>query len=518
MKVEEWKQLYEGNKPKKGLLETIMKEVGAVVVRQRNSFKDNIVSGKCLFDNCENQYEKSARSLIEHGGPFCDFCLRYKKETRNSLKLYRPDVYNSIVHCAFDKELLTIGMNIMATFQCGYKCSRCESPHEWSTTINKRMMPSKFGNCPFCSGNKNCSCLREGEFRCYICKKIKTEDDRAGSTTRCKLCSRSMNDGDTKKMIRYLWQRTHSLMKRVETKCGDLTEQHLHDKYEAQEGKCYISGIQLALGTFHDWQISVERLVQEGGQYSNDNTVLICREFQHGSRQFSQEVWDDICALVLGVNEDEDETQIRQMIQLEIFTPEPKLRLPPKPNHPTTREDGKRFCKYCSQWKEQEEMGYDKASKCKICRKIERDRRHSTFHGRIHYLWKTAQYGHEKRKLEFTITEQDIEQTYLKQHGRCHYSGIALGFSGQYQMSLERVDPTKGYTPDNIALIVLGLNVADWTRSRHEEDERDGSSGWNREKLLWAVQQNPRTITPKPSSVLQVLEQLRTERQQFFVF
>ena len=112
--------------------------------------------------------------------------------------------------------------------------------------------------------------------------------------------------------------------------------------------------------------------------------------------------------------------------------------------------------------------------------------------------------------------EQDIENTYLKQHGRCLYSGIPLGFSGQYQMSLERVDPKKGYHPENIALIVLGLNVADWSRVQHEEDARDGSSGWNRNKLLWAVQQNPRQIIPKTSSVLEILEQLRLERQNVF--
>jgi len=514
MNVEEWKQQYGDEKPTKKLLEKIMKEVGAVIVNQHHKLSQTLVSGKCFYDSCEGAYEKQLRTVFK-SGPFCSICSHFGIDGKKLIKDHRPDVYKSIVQCDIDKDFLMIGSYEMATYRCGETCSRCQTPHEWSSTIRRRIIPSKFGNCPFCSGNRTCQCIQEGEFRCYICKKIKDVKERAGSTTRCKLCRRSMNDGDKTKMIRYIWQRTHSIMKRDRHKYGDLTEQHLLEKYENQEGKCYISGIELALGTFHTWQISVERVVQEGGQYSNDNTLLICREFQNGPRQFSREIWDEMCALVLGV-EMKDTEEIDQFIREEMETPDYNLPVPPKPDHPTTSEDGKHYCKYCGEWKEQEEMAYQKASKCKTCRKIERDKQRSTFHGRLHYLFKTAQHGHQKRKLEFTITEQDIENTYLKQHGRCLYSGIPLGFSGQYQMSLERVDPKKGYHPENIALIVLGLNIVDYTRVQHEEDERDGSSGWNREKLLWAVRQNPRQITPKTSSVLEILEKLRMKKQKVF--
>jgi len=513
--MEEWKQKYGNENPKKELLEKIIEEVGATIVKQNLSFKDNIVSGKCMFDGCDNQYEKTAKSLINWGGPFCDFCVRFRKHTDKLIKNCRKDVYDSIVSCEIDKDLLTIGMNVVATFQCGEKCSRCETSHEWSSTINKRIVPSKFGNCPFCSGNRVCQCVQEDEFRCYICKKIKENKERHGDTTRCKLCARQMNDGDKKKMIHYLWQRTRAIMKKNKHKCGNLTERCLLEKYDNQEGRCYISGIEMALGTFHDWQISVER-VDENGPYSNDNVVLICREFQHGCRQYSREIWDEMCALVIGVQEEDTET-IDQMIREEIDTPDYELPLPPKPDHPTTKEDGTRFCKYCQEWKALDEMAYKHSSNCKNCRKTRRDERKSTFHGRIHYMYMTAKEGHVKRKLEFTITEKDIEKTYLEQYGRCFYSKIPLGFSGQYQMSLERIDPTKGYIQGNIALIVLGLNVSDYSRVQHEDDQRNGSSGWNRTKLLWAVEQNPRRpIASKSSSVIDILEKLRMERQKLF--
>jgi hypothetical protein len=510
MKTEEWKHKYGNETPKKELLEKIMEDVGATIVKQNLSFKDNIVSGKCMFDGCDNQYEKTARYLLQRGGPFCDFCIRFRKHTDKLIKDYRKDVYDTIVSCEIDKDFLTIGMNLMATFQCGEKCSRCETLHEWSSTINKRIVPSKFGNCPFCSGNRVCQCVQQDEFRCYICKKIKDTNERDGDKNRCKLCKRSMNDGDKRKMIRYIWQRTYGIMKRDKHKHGDLSEQCLLEKYEQQEGKCYISGIEMALGTFHDWQISVER-VDENKPYNNDNVVLICREFQHGCRQYSREIWDEMCALVLGVQEEDTET-IDQMIREEIDTPDYELPLPPKPDHPTTNEDGTRFCKYCQEWKTLDEMAYKHSSNCKNCRKIRRDESKSTFHGRIHYVYMTAKEGHNRRKLEFTITEKDIENIYLEQHGRCFYSKIPLGFSGQYQMSLERIDPKKGYIQGNIALIVLGLNVADWTRVKHVEDERNGSSGWNREKLLWAVQQNPRCVEPESASVYDILKKLKNNR------
>lgn len=515
MKVEEWREKYGDQNPTKQVLEKIITEVDATIVKRDIVFAKQTVSGKCLSEGCENTYEKTVPYLLKGVGPFCDFCKRYKeplKETQQLIKDSCPDVYNSIVQCDVDKDLLTIGCTTMATYRCGEQCTRCETPHEWSSIIRKRIEPSKFGNCPYCSGNRSCPCMKEGDFRCYICKRIKQEVERSGSTTRCKLCSRSMNDGDVKKVIRYLWQRTHSIMQRDQHKCGDLTEQHLHEKYVNQQGLCHISGIRMGLGTFINWQMSVERIVEKGGTYNNDNVVLICREFQHGSRQFSKDVWDDMCSLILGV-EEEDGEEIDRLIQQEMETPVYNLPVPPKPNHSTTK-DGKRFCKYCNEWKEVEKMAYQKASKCKICRKKGRDWQKATFHGRFHYLFQTAKHGHRKRNLEFTITEQDIEQIYLKQHGRCLYSKIPLAFSGQYQMSLERVDPKKGYIPENIALIILGLNTTDYTRIQHEDDERNGSSGWNENKLMWAVQQNRRQIIPKSSSVLDILKKLRDDREK----
>ena len=72
-------------------------------------------------------------------------------------------------------------------------------------------------------------------------------------------------------------------------------------------------------------------------------------------------------------------------------------------------------------------------------------------------------------------------------------------------MSLERINVWKGYTRDNICLIVVPLNVSDQTAKITTEDNPVGFSGWNREKILWAVEQNPRNIVPKMTTIQEFL-------------
>lgn len=56
-------------------------------------------------------------------------------------------------------------------------------------------------------------------------------------------------------------------------------------------------------------------------------------------------------------------------------------------------------------------------------------------------------------------------------------------------MSLERINIKKGYTIDNVCLIILPLNVGDWSKFKNDPN-KNGNYGWTKEKLLWAVKQN----------------------------
>ena len=71
-------------------------------------------------------------------------------------------------------------------------------------------------------------------------------------------------------------------------------------------------------------------------------------------------------------------------------------------------------------------------------------------------------------------------------------------------MSLNSLSP-QGYIPSNILLIIIPLNVGDRSGLKNKDDDRKGFSGWNREKILYAVEQNPRNIIPKMTTLKEFL-------------
>ena len=72
-------------------------------------------------------------------------------------------------------------------------------------------------------------------------------------------------------------------------------------------------------------------------------------------------------------------------------------------------------------------------------------------------------------------------QKYIDQGGRCHYSNVPIYPESHhpYRLSLERLNPMKGYSPNNIILIVIGLNggvYGQFLNKNLTEDERLRSS------------------------------------------
>lgn len=63
---------------------------------------------------------------------------------------------------------------------------------------------------------------------------------------------------------------------------------------------------------------------------------------------------------------------------------------------------------------------------------------------------------------EHTITEEDIREILEKQQYKCKYSGVNLcyGKGKIFQPSIDRIDNSKGYTPDNICVVSWAINDA----------------------------------------------------------
>ena len=246
-------------------------------------------------------------------------------------------------------------------------------------------------------------------------------------------------------------------------------------------------------GTHQNWKMSIERLDESVG-YMNNNIVLICSEFQSPRRQQTFERWDLISSLVKGNMEHlpyENEFLIQFMNNSKIR----KTYINPKKIQ--TNDDGQTKCNMCDKWLNADCYTKSWRTICRSCLSKKEKQRNGTINRRFSLLLSCSKTNAKNRHgdaKEHAITIDDLYDLYLKQKGRCAYTNIPLTMNGLFQVSLERINVKKGYIKENICLIIVSLNVGDWSILKRDDDAREGSSGWNREKILYAVEQNPRHI------------------------
>lgn len=81
-----------------------------------------------------------------------------------------------------------------------------------------------------------------------------------------------------------------------------------------------------------------------------------------------------------------------------------------------------------------------------------------------HYLVKYAKARAAKKEIEFSITEEDINLPEI-----CPIMKVPFNKdTRKYGYSLDRIDPTKGYTKDNIWVISQIANAMKWDSSPEE--------------------------------------------------
>ena len=101
---------------------------------------------------------------------------------------------------------------------------------------------------------------------------------------------------------------------------------------------------------------------------------------------------------------------------------------------------------------------------CKICcaegNNKSRAKVYSTIEGRAKIFLQSAKRSAKKRNQEFALTVQDIVSFWNKQQKTCAYSGVEMTLeAGKLNtVSIERIDSTIGYTPDNTVLVCQIVN------------------------------------------------------------
>ena len=127
-----------------------------------------------------------------------------------------------------------------------------------------------------------------------------------------------------------------------------------------------------------------------------------------------------------------------------------------------------------------------KNNQCKECRYEFIRSYKNTKEGFMKNCVRAAKYHAAKRlkkgRIEagtFDLTYEDVVKKWDEQGGLCYYSHIPMVTSSlsDWQMSIERLDNDKGYTPDNIVLVCLEFNTpVQWTMAKVEalfEDHPD---------------------------------------------
>ena len=138
-----------------------------------------------------------------------------------------------------------------------------------------------------------------------------------------------------------------------------------------------------------------------------------------------------------------------------------------------------RQCSKCGEVKSDNDFYQSqRGNRCKKCilfgtRKYKRKKRMDPEHKKMEgvkqkerrvRLWQnTLIHDSKHRKVENTLTVQDINEMFDKQNGLCYWFNVPLIPSNDskhpQQPSLDRLDRTKGYTLDNVVLTCYSANI-----------------------------------------------------------
>jgi hypothetical protein len=92
-----------------------------------------------------------------------------------------------------------------------------------------------------------------------------------------------------------------------------------------------------------------------------------------------------------------------------------------------------------------------------------------TTNGRFTQLLHSARTRAKTKGLDYNLTLEWLLDTYEKQNHVCLLTGLPFDFShnlslarsfAPFSPSLDRIDPKKGYTIDNVRLVVTAINLA----------------------------------------------------------
>lgn len=239
----------------------------------------------------------------------------------------------------------------------------------------------------------------------------------------------------------------------------NITLDDIRQLYIKQNGKCALTGKQMTHqaverneNTQHilnKWNISVDR-IDSSKIYTSNNIRLVCAIINR--LKFSSS--DNDFLLVCGTIAQRNFNYINKTVISNIDN---------------------NYDKKCSINKSYsiitELLDYDSEHQTEnICLDSSMQKWSCSFNGYIKKTYLDIKHNLNKRakNLKFDITEDDIKQLYITQEGRCVLSGIKMTYIGYqsnnssdiniFNISVDRINSSKGYTKNNIQLICTAVN------------------------------------------------------------
>jgi hypothetical protein len=136
------------------------------------------------------------------------------------------------------------------------------------------------------------------------------------------------------------------------------------------------------------------------------------------------------------------------------------------------KKQGKRKCHACKNIfpMTNEHFGYSKGiwrRRCKDCDNISATQNHHKrmltldLEGAIRYKIYQATYRSKQKHRQFNLTITDVKNQWIKQNGKCFYTGMELTTLPNHHnyLSIDRYDSSKGYSADNIVLCSHIINL-----------------------------------------------------------
>lgn len=334
-----------------------------------------------------------------------------------------------------------------------------------------------YKKCTICKDKKKINLFYKNRGKCIECYKIVNEKyHKAYSNSflgfmksRLDKCiSRAKKRGETKPLAGIC----------------TITVNDLIEQFEKQNKKCYHFNVDLVTKPNSHYQASVDRLDNNLG-YTKENIVFCCLESN------ITKTWnvDKIKTIINEINK--PIIDINHRLNIELLENESKNKKN-KQNKKIINEIIHYWCYTCNNYIINTNFYNTNKCTCINCHNKNDKSNRNTILGHINELFRHAKTNNTDRQnkirrgtYDFTITYEDLLNLLKEQNGRCNISNIQMNYGSNLEKdwtcSLDRLDPTRGYTLDNIQLVCYEFNCMD--NIAIVKYINDGSTGWTKTKF-----------------------------------